>query len=1067
MRAILFSIILFLIGYRASAQLSPLAIGEIAPGKTLVVTYDVTVNNPTSASVITNQGVISGTNFASVSTNTTNTPIVSSNANLSVLAISPGTLSPPFVSSVTAYTASVPNSASSVAVTPTVEQANATLAVNGTAVASGSPINVPLAVCANAISVSVTAQDGTTTKVYTITVNRDAPPVSLTASSPLSCTATIVTLTATPGFASYTFGEGATQGSPSNTATISTSGVYSVTAIATEGCSSTATVPVTGSTTPTSLSLTASGPISCVNPTVTLTATSGLLSYTFSEGASQGSPINTAVVSVSGVYSVSATNASYCISTATITVTGSSVGSPVSLTSNGPISCPNPTVTLTATPGFVSYRFSGDASQAGGLESHTATVSTAGVYSVTATDANACTSTNSVTVTGSSASTPVSLTASGPISCTAPSATLTATPGFVSYVFSDNASQQDGSGGNTATVNTAGTYSVTATNANACSSTANVGITGSTTAPTLSLSNDGALTCNQTRVNITFTNTGTLSVVTPPGATQDIVGNQLRVSVPGTYTFTATDPDNSCSTTKTSTVESNTTAPQNVTLINNGPLTCSQTMATLTASSSSTGSLSYSFTGSSPISQDGSAVATVTNAGTYTVTVTGANGCSATMTTLVESNTTAPQNVTLVNDEAITCAKQTVQLTASSSTTGILSFTFGGPPSSSITQNGSSVATANGSGTYTVTVTGPNGCTATATTMVLSNTTAPQNVTLTNNGPLTCALPSVTLLAGPSTQSNYAFSGPDFSQSGTNATATVTTSGTYSVIVTGANGCTATTTTTVAGNSQQPTVTLTSSGPLSFTNSIVTLTASSTGNVSYSFSQGASQQNGGNTATVTTAGVYSVTVVRQDNGCTATASTTVLGGNNPTVCRGGTAVINVAVEGDPIRYEWYKNTLTSPKLMETPQLFRGTATSSLTLINAQSNTQGNFFLKVTDRSGTVRVYGPFRLTVDASCRAREVASLETLLQVELAPNPIQQDRLRAIVRGGEGRSLQVELLDLSGKPIRQQRWQQAEPQQVIDWDMQGQSNGLYLLQVISEGGAGLPAQRQSVKVVKP
>ncbi|GAB3558022.1 hypothetical protein [Spirosoma fluminis] len=51
-----------------------------------------------------------------------------------------------------------------------------------------------------------------------------------------------------------------------------------------------------------------------------------------------------------------------------------------------------------------------------------------------------------------------------------------------------------------------------------------------------------------------------------------------------------------------------------------------------------------------------------------------------------------------------------------------------------------------------------------------------------------------------------------------------------------------------------------------------------------------------------------------------------MGGNSPSVCRGGTAVINVAVGGNPVRYEWYKNNLTTPKIMETPQLFCGTAT---------------------------------------------------------------------------------------------------------------------------------------------
>ncbi|GAB3548769.1 T9SS type A sorting domain-containing protein [Spirosoma fluminis] len=397
----------------------------------------------------------------------------------------------------------------------------------------------------------------------------------------------------------------------------------------------------------------------------------------------------------------------------------------------------------------------------------------------------------------------------------------------------------------------------------------------------------------------------------------------------------------------------------------------------------------------------------------------------------------------------LTCAQPTAVLNASANGNAELVIT--GPGNQSYSAN---TATVSQPGEYTLTATRNNGCSTTRTVTVESNTTAPENVTLTNNGPLTCTNTSVQLTAASSTTGvTYGLVGPEgFSASG--PTVSVNRPGTYTLTATGANGCTAVQTTTVESNTTAPqNVTLTNSGPLSFTNSSVTLTATEGAGYSYNFSPNAAQQGSSNKATVNTAGVYSVTVTRQDNGCTATASTTVLGGNNPTVCRGGTAIINVAVEGDPVKYEWYKNSLTTPKIMETPQLFRGTATSSLTLINAQSNTQGNFYLKVTDRSNLVKIYGPFRLTVDASCRAREIAQLETPLQVELAPNPIQQDRLRAVVRGAESHSLQVELVDLSGKPIRQQRWQQADAQQVIDWEMQGQSSGLYLLQVVSEAGS--------------
>ncbi|GAB3493266.1 hypothetical protein GCM10027341_08360 [Spirosoma knui] len=356
---------------------------------------------------------------------------------------------------------------------------------------------------------------------------------------------------------------------------------------------------------------------------------------------------------------------------------------------------------------------------------------------------------------------------------------------------------------------------------------------------------------------------------------------------------------------------------------------------------------------------------------------------------------------------------------------------------------------------YTVTA---NGCSAYSEQTVTIN--ALPSVQITNLASSYCQdAQAVTLTGTPTEGGVFTIDG----QTATSFNPASLSVGTHTVRYTlTTNGCSVYAEQTVTINAL-PLAGLTNSGPLSSTNATVTLTA--TGGSSYSFSAGAAQQGSGAMATVTTAGVYSVTAT--SNGCSATASTTVSGGSNLTLCRGGTGVISVAVEGAPLKYEWYKNSLTTPKIMESPQLFRGTATSSLTIINAQTNTQGDFYLKVTDRSGSVKVYGPYRLNVDASCRAREMASLEVALQVELAPNPIQQERLRAVVRGAEGRALHVELVDLQGHSVRQQVWQQAQPQQVIDWDLQANPSGVYLLQVVREADASTPAQRRSVKVIKP
>ncbi len=99
----------------------------------------------------------------------------SSDATLTSIGLSNGTLSPVFASGAIAYTASVNNSVSSITVTPTLTNAGATIKVNGTVVASGNAsANIPLTVGSNEINVLVTAQDGSTSKSYTIAINREA-----------------------------------------------------------------------------------------------------------------------------------------------------------------------------------------------------------------------------------------------------------------------------------------------------------------------------------------------------------------------------------------------------------------------------------------------------------------------------------------------------------------------------------------------------------------------------------------------------------------------------------------------------------------------------------------------------------------------------------------------------------------------------------------------------------------------------------------------------------------------------------------------------------------------------
>ncbi|WP_426330156.1 MBG domain-containing protein [Pedobacter sp. R-06] len=110
---------------------------------------------------------------------------ISTNANLSALVLSDGTLSPTFAPATLSYTASVANSVTSVTVTPIREDANATITVNGVTVVSGNESGaIALAVGSNTLTTVVTAQDGTITKTYTTTLTRLAAAQTITFNAP-------------------------------------------------------------------------------------------------------------------------------------------------------------------------------------------------------------------------------------------------------------------------------------------------------------------------------------------------------------------------------------------------------------------------------------------------------------------------------------------------------------------------------------------------------------------------------------------------------------------------------------------------------------------------------------------------------------------------------------------------------------------------------------------------------------------------------------------------------------------------------------------------------------------
>lgn len=101
----------------------------------------------------------------------------SSDARLAALAVSSSGLAPAFAADVLQYAVAVGADVDALTVTPTAAHAAAAVEVQGVAVPSGTPsAPVALAVGTTTIDVTVTAEDGTTARVYRLAVDRAAPP---------------------------------------------------------------------------------------------------------------------------------------------------------------------------------------------------------------------------------------------------------------------------------------------------------------------------------------------------------------------------------------------------------------------------------------------------------------------------------------------------------------------------------------------------------------------------------------------------------------------------------------------------------------------------------------------------------------------------------------------------------------------------------------------------------------------------------------------------------------------------------------------------------------------------
>lgn len=282
---------------------------------------------------------------------------------------------------------------------------------------------------------------------------------------------------------------------------------------------------------------------------------------------------------------------------------------------------------------------------------------------------------------------------------------------------------------------------------------------------------------------------------------------------------------------------------------------------------------------------------TVTTAGSYSVTVTNSNGCTGSSTALnitVQSSPAA--NINAASDTI--CPGKTTTLTASAGNSWLWS---NGATTQSITT---------GAGSYTVTVTGTGGCSGVSTPQVIANYAV--------NTPVITPSGTISIIQGDSVQlqagggSNYAWN-----TGATTSAIWVKNSGSYSVLLTTANGCTASSApvaVTIINSANM----VTAVGPTSFCDGgSVTLTSAFPGGNQWYFEGTPVTGATGTTFTATDSGWYYLSVFINGNWLNSDSTLVrvypnpdVPMSNDTSACKGQSVKLSVVPEPGHT-YRWY------------------------------------------------------------------------------------------------------------------------------------------------------------------
>ncbi|HZF99906.1 MAG TPA: GEVED domain-containing protein, partial [Chitinophagales bacterium] len=422
----------------------------------------------------------------------------------------------------------------------------------------------------------------------------------------------------------------------------------------------------------------------------------------------------------------------------------------VSIIANGTTTfCQGGSVTLTAS-GATTYAWSTGATTA------SIVVSNSGSYAVTGTSTAGCTAASSATTVSVNTLPTISVAASGSTAiCQGSSVTLTAS-GSSSYLWNNGAT------GASINVSQAGSYFVIGTNANNCTAASASTAVSVNSLPVVAITAGGPTTFCQGG-SVVLTASGASSYLWSNSATT----SSITASASGSYSAVGTNA-NGCSSASSSTAVTVNPIPT-VSINASGPTAfCQGGSVTLTASGASTFLWS-----------NGATAASIVASSSSTNGVTGTSlGCTSAAVSQVVTVNPLPIVSLSASGPLTVCSGGSVTLTASAAS----SYSW----SNNATTTSITVTTA---GSYSAVGTDANGCSGTSGSIAFATNPLP-NVSIAANSATVCGSATTSLTA--SGASNYVW----------NTTATTTSIsagvGTYSVTGTDVNGCSASSTTTVA-----------------------------------------------------------------------------------------------------------------------------------------------------------------------------------------------------------------------------------------------------------------------------